>query len=48
MHSLLRGEHGESGLHKPEEIPYSFSPTVVPVAAALIPFLETLTMLCVP
>ncbi|AWX14880.1 DNA-directed RNA polymerase subunit beta [Mergibacter septicus] len=37
-----RGEHGESGLYKPEEIQYMDISTqqVVSVAAALIPFLE--------
>ena len=37
-----RGEHGESGLYKPEEIHYMDVSTqqVVSVAAALIPFLE--------
>ncbi|MGR6979988.1 DNA-directed RNA polymerase subunit beta [Testudinibacter sp. P27/CKL/0425] len=37
-----RGEHGESGLYKPEEIHYMDISTqqVVSVAAALIPFLE--------
>src|SRR5699024_4719601 len=37
-----RGEHGESGLYRPEEIQYMDISTqqIVSVAAALIPFLE--------